>query len=378
MIKFTGRVSDFLKIGVAAAARGDIDAVREILKARPKWIHHVGSHGRTMLWEACHRGKLPMVKYLVRRKANIDAFGSHYTPYFVDISCYCIARFKKHDEVADYLLERGAQQNIHTAAFLGDLQQVKDDIRSDKRLLHVGHPQHEMAEKNSHGIEFVAKPAVWSTPLCYALRGGDAETVKWLIGRGSKTKGIEHKLFIAANDDPLLVEMLLETGADPGDAPDVLPGNRQLAKVFAKYGKQTASSVLSDELVYLCRGDRGGNPVQVAALIDAGANVNHQDHKGKTAVHRAAKAGFWKTIDVLVSYGADLEVEDHAGETPVFDAVRSTIKNFETKKQTMRSLKRLGVNLKHENIKGQTPIDVAASARDKSKSAGMLRILRRK
>ena len=61
-IKFPGKASDFLKIGVAAAARGDMDAVREILKARPGWIKRVGSHGRTMLWEASHRGRLEMVR----------------------------------------------------------------------------------------------------------------------------------------------------------------------------------------------------------------------------------------------------------------------------------------------------------------------------
>ncbi|MCH1503228.1 MAG: hypothetical protein L7V86_06565 [Verrucomicrobiales bacterium] len=48
-ITFPGKASDFLKIGVAAAGHGDLDAVRAILKARPKWIHHLGSSGRTLL-----------------------------------------------------------------------------------------------------------------------------------------------------------------------------------------------------------------------------------------------------------------------------------------------------------------------------------------
>ena len=102
MVKFPGKVSDFLKVGGVAAGRGDVDLMREILKERPKWIHHIGSHGRTLLWEASHKGKLAMVKYLVRRKSDVDACGSHYTPYFVEISCYCISRFKKHHEVADH------------------------------------------------------------------------------------------------------------------------------------------------------------------------------------------------------------------------------------------------------------------------------------
>ena len=116
----------------------------------------------------------------------------------------------------------------------------------------------------------------------------------------------------------------------------------------------------------------------MTALIDAGADVNHQDHKGKTAVHRAAKAGFLKTIEVLVDRGANLEIEDLAGETPIFDAIRSTIKDFETKRQTIRSLIRHGVNPQHRNFRGQTPIDVARGGRNQSQSASILRILKRK
>ncbi|MGY8660671.1 MAG: ankyrin repeat domain-containing protein [Verrucomicrobiales bacterium] len=110
-IHFPGKASDFLKIGVATAARGDLEAVREILKARPHWLKLVGSHGRTMLWEAAHRGKLEMVKYLVQRKADIDACGTHYTPYFVALSSYAIARHKKHQELVEFLFGKGASRN---------------------------------------------------------------------------------------------------------------------------------------------------------------------------------------------------------------------------------------------------------------------------
>ena len=48
---------DFLKIVVAAAGRGDLEAVCELVDEKPNWIHTVGSHGRTMLWEASYRGE---------------------------------------------------------------------------------------------------------------------------------------------------------------------------------------------------------------------------------------------------------------------------------------------------------------------------------
>ncbi len=69
-INFPGKASDFLNIGVAAAARGDMEAVRAILEERPGWLTRVGPHGRTMLWEASHRGRLDVVEYLLEGGAD--------------------------------------------------------------------------------------------------------------------------------------------------------------------------------------------------------------------------------------------------------------------------------------------------------------------
>lgn len=339
MVEFTGNAGDFLKIGVAAAARGDIELVREILKSRPKWIRRVGSHGRTMLWEASHRGKLEMVKYLVRRKADIDACSTHYTPYFVEVSCYCIARHKKHDEVAEFLLAKGAQLDIHTAAFLSDIESIKKFLRKSRKSLNEGHPQYLMGKKREDGLDFYLAPAPWATPLCYALRGGDIETVEYLIERGAKIKGNESALFNAADDDSAKIRLLLANGADPEYGPSDTPD--------------------PDELVYLCRGDRGGNPDEVLELLSLGLDVNFQDHKGKTALHRASRSGFVPAAEILIDNGADVNREDPIGETPLFDALRSTIKRVDRLQEVIKLLLKSGADPKHENQKGETPTSVA-------------------
>ena len=362
-IHFPGKVSDFLKIGVAAAARGDVEAVREILKARPKWIRHVGSHGRTMLWEASHRGKLEMVKYLVRRKADIDACGTHYTPYFVEVSCYCIARHKKHDAVADFLLSKGAKLDIHTAAFLGDCGGVKRFLKRKPKLLNDGHPQYEMGDKNQDGLDFYLAPAPWATPLCYALRGGDVDTVVYLIQKGAVIKGNEEAFFIAAGKNPDKVRLLLENGADPQHAPEVYPDEGELFEIVSAYGVKPHKTAIGEGLVYLCRGDRGGNPDEVTRLLSLGADVNFQDHKGKTALHRASKAGFVPTLRILLDHGASVEIKDLAGETPLFDAARSTIKNVDNKKQAIRILLEAGADPRHSNGKGETPLAVVCNGK---------------
>lgn len=306
-----------------------------------------------------------MVKYLVRRRADVDACGTHYTPYFVDISCYCIARHKRHHSVADYLLGKGAQQDIHTAAFLGDCAGIKKYLRQKRKLLNAGHAQCVLGKLPDGGSGFYFEPAEWATPLCYALRGADPATVEYLLDRGATVRGFDEKLFIAADRNPLMVRLLLEHGADPKFAPEVFPDEGELYEVVTAYGGKTPTNASSEDLVYLCRGDRGGNPDEVARLLDLGADVNYQDGKGKSALHRAARAGFLDAMRVLLDRGAAVDVEDQNKETPLFDAVRSTIKNLDNQRSAVKLLLKEGAATGHENRHGQTPLEVAQRSRRK-------------
>ncbi len=359
-IQFPGKASDFLKIGVAAAARGDVDAVRTIFEERPGWLTRVGPHGRTMLWEASHRGRLGVVEYLVERGADIDARGTHYTPYFVEVGSYCIARHKKHDDVADYLMERGAVTDIHTAAYLGDREGVESILRQRPESLNEGHPQHVMGDMTADGLDFHLAPAPWATPLCYALKGGDVETAAYLIENGARIKGIEEALFKAAGKDLEKVRLLLENGADPQKLPPVFPDEGKLFTLASSYGvRPPDKEAFSARLVYLCRGDRGGNPDEVRRLLRLGADVDYRDAQGKTALHRASRAGFTVTMGILLEHGASVNIEDAKGETPLFDAIRSTIKNADRKTEAIRVLMQAGADLLHANKRGETAREAA-------------------
>ncbi len=349
-LRLTGKTSDFLKIGVAAAGRGDLKTLTGIAKLKPEWFQRIGSHGRTMLWEASHRGKLEAVKFLVERNSNINAHGTHYTPYFVEVSCYCIAEFKRHKPVAKFLLDAGAKLNIHTAAFLGQTEEVKKYLARGNRQLHLGHPQHVMLP-SGETHDFALAKTKWSTPLCYALRGGSVETVEYLIGEGAIIPGFDEQMFIAADDNVEMIRLLLENGADKRYAPRVVPDQSPLHRLLETWDIRMGQKELNDEFVYLCRGDRGGNPETVREMLRAGANVNHQDHKGKTALHRAAKAGFVETVRVLLEAGASVYIRDQNGKTPLFDAANSTIKNRDNLAAVNNLLVEAGADSNAENPK---------------------------
>lgn len=368
MHHFTGNASDFLKIGVKAAERGQLELVKEILKQKPHWLQKVGSHGRTMLWEACHKGRLEVVQYLVEQGANIHACGSHYTPYFVEVSCLAIALYKKRTTVAHYLESSGAMLDIHNAAFLGKLDRVRELLKQSPGAINLGHLQHIMAPKNQEDLDFVPENTPWATPLCYALRGGDVATVSYLIEEGAVIRPFSKQLFISADDEPAMVRLLLENGADPAFAPRALPDHEELFQVVSAHGVPLPSQEeISAHLVYLCRGDNGGNVDEVLRLLQHGADINYQDKKGKTALHRAAKAGFLPTVELLLQHEAKLEIPDLKGETAIFEPIRSTIKDQHKRKQALVLLLRAGANLAHSNEQGDTPMAVLSRSRGESK-----------
>jgi hypothetical protein len=52
---------------LAVAVRGDVPALRQMLKANPEFLNKRGNHNRTLLWEAARRGRLAAVNCLVAR-----------------------------------------------------------------------------------------------------------------------------------------------------------------------------------------------------------------------------------------------------------------------------------------------------------------------
>ena len=379
--QLTGKQSDFLKIVVAAAGRGDLEAVCELVDEKPNWIHTVGSHGRTMLWEASYRGKKNVVRFLVERGADVHICGCHYTPHRVEISPYCVAKLTGRDAVANYLQANGARVDIHTAAYLGDYKSVVVLLDADPSLLNQGHPQHDMGRGDKRHLGFYTVSAAWATPVCYAIVGGHREIVELLISRGATIKPYSKQLlgFAVGGNHVDLVQFLLENGTDPNKTPQVMADRHELLGLLKSYGVMPADINTSNKmgwppLVYASRGDKGEHPEEVQRLLNLGANVDVRNYKGKTALHCAAKAGFVRVIEVLLKNRVDVNATDKNGETPLFEAIRSTIKKVEKKVEVTSLLLSNGALINHGNHKGETPLKLAQRSR-RQEASEILRML---
>ena len=280
---------------VEAASRGDVAAVRAALEAGADADQRQGD-GATGLHWAVHRGDLTLVEMLLAAGATVDAVNDlAVTPLLLAASSGQVA-------VVDRLLAAGAdpegggadrERPLMRAAWVGSV----DVVRS---LLDAG------ADPN--GVE----PARRQTALMWAVAERHPHVVRLLLDRGAAVDAatVTHRTGRAATRDivgytPLLfaarvgdaesLELLLSAGADPNAAS-------------------------SDGMSALILATVRGYPDVAIRLLDADADPNAAG-PGYAALHWAA--GWWETTLTTTDFDRSTGPLGFIQPPPEFHAMES-------------------------------------------------------
>jgi hypothetical protein len=115
--------------------------------------------------------------------------------------------------------------------------------------------------------------------------------------------------------------------------------------------KQSNQELLN---AHLMQAASHGNRLQVAQLIDKGANVNERNEAGRTALMEAVLTDCYEICELLIARGADVNEHDKFGNTALMLA--AMIESNEVVKLLIDK----GANVNAQTSSGQTALTLAA------------------
>ena len=133
-----------------------------------------------------------------------------------------------------------------------------------------------------------AAEADGTTALHWAVRNGDADTIRLLLQRGANASarnryGVTPLSLAATNGDAAAIRTLLVAGADP-------------------------NTTVTEGQTVLMMAARTGRPEAIDVLVEAGANVNARETwMGETALMWAAADDHADAVRTLVKHGAEID-----------------------------------------------------------------------
>lgn len=250
----------------------------------------------------------------------------------------------RHLEIAQWLIKRGANPAIRNHS--GDSALHDAAKLADSQLL-----QALLGKTAAVDVE----NTLGSTPLMEAAGARRAESVRLLLGAGAKAShkskhGTSALLIAAGRHDPESVKLLLGKGANPNETDSY--GVSALISAASVYGH---FDVNDDE-----GGPMVGSLKVVAALLAAGANVNHAAKSGNTALAEASKSMNRRGMVALLEAGADPNVHTTAGAsgemTPLMIAA------YRNDLDLMQMILDRKADVNYSNPEGQSALDFAMRA----------------
>ncbi len=259
-----------------------------------------------------------------------------------DYHLVCAATVGPHIDIMHILIDAGAEQNLYTAAAIGDMDRVRDWLLADPALAGRTTDYDLLGEKGMTALDYACRSELGKSDPAYA---------KQLV---------------------LCAERLLDQGPMRVDR-DVSPldlcasrgGNVKIAQLLMAHGWQPGIGTVFAALGHGQRHGRGN--YEVAALcLESGVDIDEK-LGSRTLLHAFAHQGDIVGTRWLVDHGAMINVTDHGSNTPLHKACErnSTLKVVEL-------LLERGASPIAVNNNGETALDMAIK-NDKKRIVDYLR-----
>ena len=334
--------------------RLDVNEVENFLKQGGHPDNNTKPGHDSPLCFACMYDRVEIAKVLINAGADVNFRGAYgRTPFM-----YAIA--KGNLELGELLLAKGADINA--------LNEANDNILMD--ILSYSSPEAVRTTVQwliAKGIDIHYKNQSQNdTVLSRAVQYGGFDKVKLLIESGADgaKNGWHEKSFMASLKNPTddLAFFFLSNYKGPVNALDefghsalvvaVEYNKPRIAKMLLeRESKDEAGKRLNDKhfTKMICDAAYKGNAELCKLILDAGANVNAA-HYTTSALQTASSYNHPEVVKLLIDHGADIEHKDYAGNTAL------NLAAAEGRIETVKLLVEAGANIHTKNSGGWTPL----------------------
>jgi ankyrin repeat protein len=175
-----------------------------------------------------------------------------------------------------------------------------------------------------------------------------------------------------SESDLAMLDMLIAAGADVnaidddrgrgGNAPlsiAIMNGSDAIVERLRAAGAVFDVEALSATLVRMCI---YGSVFQVERLLDAGADIEHLDRRGRSALRRASRHGRVDVVKLLLARGAEIDAHREGGFTAIMEALYTLKKgytNWSGAEDVVKVLLEAGADLSIRSHDGKTALSLA-------------------
>ncbi len=262
----------------------------------------------------------------------------------------CAATVGPHIDIMNALIEAGAEQNIFTAAALGEVDRVRDLLCTDPTL--ADKTTDIASDKGMTALHYACRSELGKVNQAYADRL--FLCAELLLDRRSAPKA-EFDRAGSPHGFGSPLEMCAWRG-----------GNAKIARLLIRHGWQPTAGTVLAALGHFQRHGKGNYDV-AALCLESGVDINEME--GRTLLHAFAHQGDLVGTRWLVDHGAKIDLRDQGNNTPLHKACErnSTL-------TVVKLLLERGASLTATNSNGETALDVAIKNDKKSIVAYLSRL----
>jgi ankyrin repeat protein len=276
-----------------------------------------------------------------------------------DFQLVCAATVGPHVDIMNALIEAGAEQNIFTAAALGDVDMVRRLLSKDSALASRTTDHDLLLERHATALHYACISELGKVNQAYAdqLFRCVALLLDKRLTRVTELAGSDNSLDLCASrgGNVKIAQLLMEHGWRPtistvlgalGHGFRHGKGNYEVASLCLEAGVDVNQFVGARSLLHAFA--HQGDIVGTRWLVDKGAKINLRDCGNDTPLHKACERNSTlRVVELLVEHGASLTATNNNGQTPLDMAIQND------KKSIAAYLRRVGAKSGAERPRSQ-------------------------